>query len=101
MVPKKVIDTFKLWNELYYDEEYDERMCIALLLVCLREEDLQMGTVDNDVRSFIRGVYIFEYLVFIFLRLWTTFYFIVILIPNVYVFLKIFWRCEQQAMIIV
>lgn len=58
LVPNKVIDTLKEWNEQEskLTPEYDKRVTVALLLVCVTSDDLVKGNVDEPTKELIQGV---------------------------------------------
>lgn len=55
-VPANVVETFKTWNTLKQsEEEYDERMTIALLLLYVNPHDLANNCIDASMKEFISG----------------------------------------------
>lgn len=46
-----------IWNEQEekMTPEYDSRIVVALLLVCVKSDDLSNGMVNDDVKDFICG----------------------------------------------
>lgn len=55
-IPAKVVNTFKVWNtEKASEEEYDQRMTIALLLMYVSPVDLAAHSVDAKIKEFISG----------------------------------------------
>lgn len=60
VIPQKVIKTFFEWNtseEKANNQVYDERVTIALLLVCVDMADLISNTVPKYVKDFIESKY--------------------------------------------
>lgn len=59
-IPSKVINTLKIWNqqEDKMGADYDKRVAIALLLVCVNAKDLLNSMVSEDVKNFISGMQI-------------------------------------------
>lgn len=55
-IPKRVIETFHEYNTiLAANEKYDQRLTIALLLLCVSTDELATHTVDPDIKKFISG----------------------------------------------
>lgn len=55
-IPKRVIETFREYNTIFpASESYDQRMTVALLLMCVSTNDLATHTVDPDIKEFISG----------------------------------------------
>lgn len=56
LIPHKVIQTLREWNELQDNyEEFDELATIALLLVCESADDLAAHNVSKDTKDLILG----------------------------------------------
>lgn len=61
LIPNKVINVLKGWNqnESTLGTDYDKRITVALLLVCVDTADLVNHKVNDDVKKFIAGEHLF------------------------------------------
>lgn len=61
LIPNKVINVLKGWNqnESSSGPDYDKRVTVALLLVCVDTADLVNHKVNDDVKKFIAGKHLF------------------------------------------
>lgn len=59
LVPSKFINALIEWNApaTIKSAEYDKRVTIALLLMCVTAEDLANGKINDEVKNFIFGKY--------------------------------------------
>lgn len=58
-IPKKVIDTFSIWNEAkdYQTPDYDKRFVHALLVSLVDEELLAKSNLKKEVMDFVARKY--------------------------------------------
>lgn len=54
-IPFSVMGTLKEWNQTSNNVEMDKHVVAALLLVCVKEDDIFNHVVSQDVKSFICG----------------------------------------------
>lgn len=55
-IPKKFVETLREWNiKFASNREYDNRIIIALLLICVDPEDLSKYNVGEEVKKFMLG----------------------------------------------
>lgn len=56
-IPLRIMSIFQLWNTLEDKKgrDYDKRVAIALLLMCVPKEDLARSKVSEGVKDIIYG----------------------------------------------
>lgn len=54
-LPGKMVERFTEWNTVHAtDRDYDERMTVALLLLCTNPNDIVRHAISDEIKHFIK-----------------------------------------------